>query len=245
LLRLDLSQRDKVKIGIRKTTRGKIRFKRLNAYGIGEQIRKEDINPSDANQYIEWLITYNLRPDSTDYNPDLLISEHAFYIDTKGKRKLLYELPKIFYEMKCRNIITRDDLQTLINEINGYQTFLEGIPTYVECKYKELKIGSLNFKTTKWITPVFRIYNKDGTFIEAVKEKQQYAYQMQIMVYFCIPFGSQYVSENPQDTEEVVYVLGSDNKDSVLNLVKVFGCASQRHKHDILAILHYIQSLDR
>jgi hypothetical protein len=245
LLRLDLSQRDKVKIGTRKTTRGKIQFKRLNAYGIGEQIKKEDINPSDANQYIEWLITYNLRPDSTDYNPDLLISEHAFYIDTKGKRKLLYELPKIFYEMKCRNIITRDDLQTLINEINSYQAFLEDIPTYVEPKYEEFRIGSLNFKTTKWITPVFRIYNKDGTFIEAVKEKQQYAYQMQIMVYFCIPFGSQYVSENPRDTEEVVYVLGSDNKDSVLNLVKVFGCASQRHKHDILATLHCIQSLGR
>jgi hypothetical protein len=245
LLRLDLSQRDKVKIGIRKTTRGKIRFKRLNAYGIGEQIKKEDINLSDANQYIEWLITYNLRPDGTDYNPDLLISEHAFYIDTKGKRKLLYELPKIFYEMKCRNLITRDDLQTLINEINRYQTFLEDIPTYVEPKYEELRIGSLNFKTTKWITSVFRIYNKDGTFIEAVKEKQQYAYQMQIMVYFCITFGSQYVSENPQDTEEVVYVLGSDNKDSVLNLVRVFGCASQRHKHHIFATLQCIQSLDR
>jgi hypothetical protein len=59
MLRLEIFE-DKIKIFIKRKTEGKIRFKRINEYGIKEQIKQDEINLMDNNQYIEWQITYNI-----------------------------------------------------------------------------------------------------------------------------------------------------------------------------------------
>jgi hypothetical protein len=241
MLRLELFKNE-IKIFIRKKTEGKIRFKRFNQYGLGEQIKQEDINLKENNQYIEWLITYNIEASKNDFDPNWLISE-CTYKDIKGKKRRPYELSKILFEFKRKNWVTSQDLQNLINEIQKYSLFLEDFPTYIQMENEKLNLGTLTFEIRKWVIPLFRIYNSDGTFIEAIKEKQQFAYQMQIMVYFCIPFTCHTIDQNPDNPNEIVYLLTNDNIDSIINLIKVFGCASKRHQHDILEILRCIQSL--
>jgi len=66
---------------------------------------------------------------------------------------------------------------------------------------------------------------------------------MQIMVYFCIPFTCSAIDQKSDNSNEIVYLLTNDNIDSIINLIKVFSCASKRHQHDILEILRCIQSL--
>jgi hypothetical protein len=241
MLRLEIFE-DKIKIFIKKKTEGKIRFKRVNKYGIKEQIKQDEINLMDNNQYIEWQITYSIEASKNDFDPDWLVSE-CVYRDVKGKKRYSYELSKILLECKKKVWIENHDYQKLIDEIEKYTLFLEDIPTYIQMESEKLNLGSLTFEIKKWIIPIYRIYNSDGTFIEAIKEKQQFAYQMQLMVYFCIPFTCSTIDQNPENSNEIVYLLTNDNIDSIINLIRVFGCASKRHQHDILEILRCIQSL--
>jgi hypothetical protein len=241
MLRLEIFE-DKIKIFIKKKTEGKIRFKRVNKHGIKEQIKQDEINLMDNNQYIEWQITYNIEASKNDFHPDWLVSE-CIYRDVKGKKRYPYELSKILLECKKKTWIDNHDYQKLIDEIEKYTLFLEDFQTYIEMKNEKLNLGTLTFEVKKWIIPIYRIYNSDGTFIEAIKEKQQFAYQMQIMVYFCIPFNCYTIDQNPDNPNEIVYLITNDNIDSIINLIKVFGCASKRHQHDILEILRCIQSL--
>jgi hypothetical protein len=238
MLRLEIFE-DKIKIFIKKKTEGKIRFKRVNKYGIKEQIKQDEINLMDNNQYIEWQITYNIEASKNNFDPDWLVSE-CVYRDVKGKIRYPYELSKILLECKKKAWIENHDYQKLIDEIEKYTLFLEDIPTYIQMECGKLNLGSLTFEIKKWIIPIYRIYNSDGTFIEAIKEKQQFAYQMQIMVYFCIPFTCSTIDQNPDNSNEIVYLLTNDNIDSIINLIKIFGCASKGHQHDILEILRCI-----
>jgi hypothetical protein len=240
MLRLEVLENE-IKIFIRKKTKGKIRFKKFNQEEIGEQITQSQINLKDSKQYIEWLITYNTNVNRNNFDLNWLIPE-CIYRDMRGKKRHPYELSKILCEMKQKFWITNNDLQDLINEIQSYITFLDDIPTYIQNENEKINLGKLDFKIRKWIVPIFRVYNSDGTFIEAVKEKQQFAYQMQIMVYFCIPFtANSSIAQNPKDSNEIVYTLIKEKNDPITNLVKVFGCASKRHQHDIIEILKCIQ----
>jgi len=123
--------------------------------------------------------------------------------------------------------------KSIIKKIEKYTNFLDSIETYVVENESESskEVNGLKFKFYRWIIPLFRFYNRDGTFIETLKEKQQYAYRMQMMVYFCIP-----CSILEEQETNLVYKI-TQNLDSMINTVKVFGCASERHQCDILKIL--------
>jgi len=124
--------------------------------------------------------------------------------------------------------------KSIIKKIEKYTNFLDSIETYVVENESESskEVNGLKFKFYRWIIPLFRFYNRDGTFIETLKEKQQYAYRMQMMVYFCIP-----CSILEEQETNLVYKITPQNLDSMINTVKVFGCASERHQCDILKIL--------
>jgi len=232
VLRLEIVD-DKLRVLFGKKSRGKVRFKRINDYGVGEQIKQDEINLKDPKQYIEWQITYNIRAGSKDKDPTWLVDE-CEYKDVKGDKRQPYELGKILYEMKVKGWIGKEDIQQLLKEINGYTRFLDEVETYVDKDVSKLikELNGLKFRFYRWVIPLFRLYNRDRTFIETLKEKQQYAYRMQMMVYFCIP-----CSVLKYQGSILVYEITPQNMDSIVNIVKVFGCASKRHKHDVLEIL--------
>jgi len=230
ILKLRVSD-DKIEVLFRKGSKGKVRFKQPNDYGLGEQIRKDKIDLSNSQQYIEWQITYNIEI-SSGYKDSQWLVDRCVYKDLKGKERQAYELGRILYEMKKKGWITNSDLNIILREIEGYNDFLDSCEAYIE--RKGIKgFNGLEFEFHNLILPVFRLCNNDGTFIEALKQKQQMAYGMQIMVYFCIPCNIL----KEEDKNNLIYEITSANTDSIINLVKVFGCASKRHQDDILKIL--------
>jgi len=143
MLRLEIFE-DKIKIFIKRKTEGKIRFKRINEYGIKEQIKQDEINLMDNNQYIEWQITYNIEASKNDFDPNWLVSE-CLYRDVKGKKRYPYELSKILLECKKKTWIENHDYQKLIDEIEKYTLFLEDFQTYIKIENEKLNLGIINF----------------------------------------------------------------------------------------------------
>ena len=226
---------DELKVLFDRKSQGKVRFKQINDYGIGEQIKQDEISLKNPRQYVEWQITYNIRADSKDKDFVWLVDiDKCVYKDAKGNERQLYELSKILYEIKNKGWIKKEYIKQLLDEIKSYTIFLDSIETYVVENEGESskKVNGLEFRFYRWIIPLFRFYNRDGTFIETLKEKQQYAYHMQMMVYFCIP-----CSILEEQKTNLVYKITPQNMDSIINTVKVFGCASKRHQHDVLKIL--------
>jgi len=234
MLKLRVSD-DKIEVLFGKGSEGKVRFKQLNNYGLGEQIRKDKIDLSNSQQYIEWQITYNIETSSEYKDPQWLVDE-CVYKDLRGKERQAYELGKILYEMKKKGWITNSNLNIILREIKRYNYFLDSYEAYIERKGIK-RFNGLVFEFHNLILPVFKLCNNDGTFIEALKQKQQMAYGMQIMVYFCIPCNIL----KEEDKNNLIYEITPANTDSIINLVKVFGCASKKHQDDILKILECLK----
>jgi hypothetical protein len=233
---------NEIKIIIKKSSQGKIRFKRFNQYG--KTLQKTFIDVNSQEQFIEWLITYNIdiKNKNKISNSDLVVSQ-CIYTDLKNNKKHPYELPKFLCEMKKKQWVTDKDLQELIDEILSYDSYLDNIPIEIKNTNEKFKLGNLEFEVKKIIVPIFSLYNNDKTFIEAVKEKQQRGHSMQIRVYFCLPlFGSNFIIQNQHNPEEIVYRLTNENKASIMKLFRVFGCASKNHQHDILETLKCIKN---
>jgi hypothetical protein len=219
-------------------SKGRIRFKlRHSSYKIGQQIKREDIDINNKDQYIEWQITYSIKAKDTDSN-NLLVD--CKYRDLGNQDRYPYELGTILLELKKAGIITKQSLELLKNEISTYTLFLDN-ENVLTSDVETRTINNITFNFIYWNIPLFICNNPDGTFIEVLKEKQQYAYQMQPMVYFCIPCPL--LKKNPANSNEVLYIIKPENKDSIINLFRVFGCVSIKHHHDIVEILNCILKL--
>ncbi len=82
----------------------------------------------------------------------------------------------------------------------------------------------------------------DETQIEVSIQKQQYASGVQPMVYFCIPLksfkdSSGLLGRSSVSGDKLTYVISKNNVLNIINLIKVFGMASNRHNHDIVQII--------
>jgi len=227
-----------IKVALPLNTKGKIRFKqRHNDYEFGQQINQEDVDISNRNQYIEWQITYSSKTKDEDkINKDLLIDCEYKDLNPKPQIRYPYELGAILLELKRLGVVTDVLLSSLKDEISTYRHFLDNENISTQDSGVR-KINNVAFNFFYWKVPLFICNNCDGTFIEVLKEKQQYAYQMQPMVYFCIPCS---LLERGSVNNEVSYAIGPENKDSIINLFRVFGCASIKHQHDIIETLNCI-----
>ncbi|MDI6786578.1 MAG: R.Pab1 family restriction endonuclease [bacterium] len=148
-------------------------------------------------------------------------------------------------------LITKREVENLLNEIRGYTSFIDEKAITIE-HHSQLTINGINFEETSIKLPtLFMIKTLDETQIEVSIQKQQYASGVQPMVYFCILLR---VFKNSLDLlgrssaagDKLIYVI---NKSNVLNLIimmKVFGMASKRHNHDVVKILEILlEIIDR
>lgn len=123
--------------------------------------------------------------------------------------------------------------------IKTIKNFLNEIKIETELEENLFKLGNsdkdLTFVKLKMKYPYFILYNKDNTFIEIHTEKQQYAYGVQPMIYFCIPI------DLLKDGNE--YVISMENGEVLERLILSFAYASENHKYDILEIINCINKL--
>lgn len=235
-------EKNNILLTIPATNDGKFRFKkRQDRLHFGEIFSTRECR-FDEQTYLEWQISYDtpIKDVENGKKETKLKSKH--FIGSNKKVKYPYELSEIFYKAMELELITKKEVENLLDEICGYKSFIDEKPITVE-HHSKITINGINFEETSIKLPtLFMIETLDDTQIEVSIQKQQYASGVQPMVYFCIPLkafenSSDFQGKSSAPGDKLVYVI---NKANILNLVymmKVFGMASKRHNHDIVEIL--------
>jgi hypothetical protein len=226
---------------------GKFRFKtREQSESFGKTFATRQ-TPFNEKVYLEWQVGYDALIDDVKSGKKTTKLTNTTFIGSNGREKYLYELSEILYEaIKC-GLISTKDLDKLNAEILGYNKFFDDKEIVLETTSAVL-INGLPFKETAIKLPTLFMPQTDGTNIEISIQKQQYASGVQPMIYFNIPFKS-FANWKDLDGKKSVkgnnvkYLIKKDNVEIVLNMYRVFGMASSRHKFDVEQILKTIDLL--
>ncbi len=227
---------------------GKLRFKnRFNTFDFGQVFSTREI-PFNKDSYLEWQIGYDIpakevREETAEY------FGHRTFQGRNGTIKYPFELFEIYLVLIKGNIIQNSITKALYEEIQSYRDFLDNDPISVSMP-NDFSINNIKFMKTSINLPTYFYLNRsDGTIIEVSTKQQQFASGTQPMIYFCIPIysfldGKEMIGKTSSNKESLTYVIDSNNSQSILNLVKIFGMASQKHHQDILSILNLINELE-
>jgi hypothetical protein len=227
---------------------GKFRFKtRDENISFGKTFAARQ-KPFTDKVYLEWQIGYDaLVEDVKSGKKQTKLTQEKF-IGSTGKEKYPYELSEILYDLIKCGLISVKEMEELSAEINSYKQFIDEKEIVVE-KPTNVSLNKVKFKETSIKLPtLFMPQIFDGTIIEVSIQKQQYAAGVQPMIYFCIPFKS-FANWKDLDGKKSVkgdklkYIIKKDNAGVILNMFRVFGMASSRHKLDVEQILKTIKKL--
>ncbi len=226
---------------------GKFRFKTRNEnIGFGKTFAARQ-KPFTDKVYLEWQIGYDaLVEDVKSGKKQTKLTQEKF-IGSSGREKYPYELSEILYDLIKCGLISVKETENLLTEINGYNHFFDEREIEVE-KPTNLLLNKVTFKETAIKLPMLFMPQTDGTNIEISIQKQQYASGVQPMIYFTIPFKS-FTNWKDLDGKKSVkgntlkYLIKKENTEVILNMFKVFGMASSRHKFDVEQILKTLKKL--
>ena len=228
---------------------GKLRFKkRKNVFSFGESFSTRD-EPFTEETYLEWQIGYDIPINEADDNLKNVFKEgeDEYFIGANKKKKLPYELSEIVYFAKEMSLIRTADLVNLEKEIENYKEFIDAEPIQVENNPISISLNNIDLKKTIISLPTFYFFNSsDGATIEVSIKQQQYASGTQPMIYYCIPIlafrdGQEIIGKTSKEKPSLLYVINNkDNVQNFINLMKIFGMASERHNHDTVEILKLI-----
>lgn len=217
---------------------GKIRVKRrgkLSNYGIPIATRKEAFREND---YIEWQISYATKNPPNESKVEGIILN----------RQLGFELTKLLCEGIKWDILTKEDIQEMVNfvnEVGPYDTLEENEIILRENSKVEIKGG---FKKFVEKAPLFIRNNREkGYFVEIILKHKQKAVGLQAMVYLCLYIKHLKDEENKpligrtsKPKEFGVLEISSQNKEVIVDVVKAFAIASWQHRNDIKSILDQV-----
>lgn len=225
---------------------GKFRFKkRQNRLGFGEIFSTRN-EPFNEKAYLEWQIGFDVPVSDVEAgNVEVKLNEQSF-IGSNGSKKYPSELSELFYTAIEQGFISKDEVKDLLKEIRAYRELIDERGIYVEEKTLKITLNGINFEETHIKLPtLFMIQTLDETQIEISIKQQQYASGVQPMVYFCIPLtsfknSSSFLNRSSNVGDNLIYVINKNNAQNLIYLMKIFGMASERHKHDIVQIIKII-----
>ena len=223
-------------INISNKNKGKYRFKERSCqseFGKSFPTLKAKFN---KDVYLEWQIGYDASEKDIEKNKkttDLYQKSFQFVGENK-KKKYPYELSEYLYQFIKKKLILIETIKQIQSEIENYNEFLSSTPK-VQLQ-KEIKFNNFSFNSAVTQLPTYYYSNKDGTYIEIIIQKQQYASGFQPMVYFCIPVlcfsnGKEVIGYSSK--EKKIKLKYSLQVDSVLNLFRIFSMASEKHQYDV------------
>lgn len=235
-----------IKIPIK--NKGKFRWKNrddINKYGQG--FSTENVAYT-KNSYVEWQIGYDVKVKEFKKDPDkkpTVLTNYKFK-NEKGDEKYPYELSEFLFAMFDAKLVTKNEIESLLQEISHYSTSLED--TYkikTETIGEKSFINNIVFEQQNITLPTFIYHEKnDIAFVEISIQKQQHATGIQPMLYFSIPIISltdsdRMINKTSKDLsfEYTNFIVDEKNKNCILNIFKFFGICSPKHKHDVGEIL--------
>ena len=222
---------------------GKIRVKRRSFFAdYGEPVAPRQVALSQSN-YVEWQIGYDLL--ATSENLEKTTLKDKLFRNYKEELKLAYELSEIVYYAKEKGLIDIADIEKCyygIKEVKPESTF-EETASISRTNPKERMINGLPFYEMSVSYPLFvHRFGQYEIFAEIMIREKQKAVGTQAMLYVCLPLTSLKFSTNPigrtLDAKECAeWHIGEEEAMLALELFRVFGMLSPKHRYDVMEIL--------
>ena len=237
----------KVKLPMTQPT-GKIRIKRrsfFSEYGMPVASRSECL---DLKCYIEWQIGYDLL--ATFANSQNTSLSHLKFSNYKQETKYAYELSEIIYYSHKLKLISEKDIIDTYNKIKNVtdDNLIDVIDKMRIFRTSpiETTINDMMFFEMKVSYPlIVHKFGKYDIYAEVMNRENQRGVGVQPMLYVCIPITSLKFERNPINRtldakESSDWVIGEEEARLSLELFRMFGMLSVKHRHDVLAILEML-----
>jgi len=240
----------KIKVPILLTSvSGKIRIKNrsiVNEYGTPVAVRRDGFALSN---YVEWQIGYDVVKKKTEKLAESSLPNTEF-TGVNGKVKALYELSEYIWYFYKWTIISKEELEDVINYLNSLQSndlIDNNSELQIDRSHPIAKnINGFDFEYTQVKYPLL-IHKFNGYEIvtEIKITEKQYAIGTQPMLYLCFPITELKARTNligrTAETKEIAHFeITESNAKVFLEMLKMFGTLSNSHKHDILQIINTI-----
>lgn len=223
---------------------GKVRVKErsfFSEYGRPVAARQVNITPSC---YVEWQIGYDLLKNAENENKTSL--KHLEFTNYKGETKYLYELCEILYYAYQKGLISLGDIRFTYNNIlsiSDDDTFEQMDSICISrTDPKETEYNGVSFyKMTVSYPLLVHKFGDYEIFAEIVVKEKQRAVGTQAMLYVCLPITSLVFNREPigrtLDSKETArWLISKTEAELSLEMFRIFGMLSPKHKHDVIAI---------
>ena len=225
---------------------GKIRMKKRSFFAVyGEPIAPRQVRLSQST-YVEWQIGYDLL--ATEENKTKTSLTEMTFRNYKGELKFAYELSEIILYARQHGLIGDAEIAKCISDISAVQdsnTF-EAISSISRTNPKEVNINGLPFYEMNVSYPLFvHRFGQYEIFAEIMIREKQHAVGTQAMLYVCLPITSLTFMQQPlgrtlEAKECAEWHIGQEEAALSLELFRVFGMLSTKHKHDVRSILEML-----
>ena len=223
---------------------GKIRIKErsfFGDYGFPVAGRTQKIGLSN---YVEWQIGYDLIANATNKSKTSLQS--TTFDNYMQERKYAYELSEILFYSAKAGLITVDRIQAVYSEIESVEESdtleMRDDMQISRTNPQPAKVNGVDFyrMTVKYPMLVHKFGQYDIYAEVIIKEKQR-AVGTQAMLYVCLPITALRFSKNiigrTLDAKETAdWAIGKEEAGLALELFRIFGMLSPKHRYDVLAI---------
>ncbi|MCW1311591.1 MAG: R.Pab1 family restriction endonuclease [Candidatus Rehaiarchaeum fermentans] len=232
------AQNGKIDLVFDLKTYKKFRFKEKsktpNPYS--RQVKKEELQNSDIEWYLEWMITYFVKAEDKEKAIVNQLLEHNI-LTIENKIIYPYELPVLYKKAIECSLINKEEVKKLLSLVcNSKENIGDIFDIEVNNFENKININGLTFQYFNISIPLLVYEEQLGKgWIEIFLQKQQYAYSIQPYVFLCIPNSAFKNNQN-----QIIWTIDSSNAQILNSLFKVFASASERHKRDICEILKYI-----
>lgn len=222
---------------------GKIRVKKRSFFAeYGVPIAPRQV-PLSQSAYVEWQIGYDLL--KSDENVGKTSLGEMTFRNYKGETKYAYELSEIILYARRHGLIEDSDIAKCYSDIMGVsadKTF-EETSSISRTNPREVVINGMPFYEMSVSYPLFvHRFGQYEIFAEIMIREKQRAVGTQAMLYVCLPITSLTFTHQPigrtLDSKECgEWHIGHEEASLSLELFRVFGMLSPKHRHDVLAIL--------
>lgn len=223
---------------------GKVRIKTRSFFGeYGLPVSPRKIKLGQSN-YVEWQIGYDL--EATNENRGKTSLKDMSFVNYKGVHKYAYELSEILYYSANSNLISLNEIRdTFINiqKIAESDTF-EKMESMNICRTNPISVdvnGIDFFKMTVSYPMLVHKFGQYDIYAEVVIKEKQRAVGTQAMLYVCIPvtmlkFKTSAIGRTLNKKESADWIIGREEALLSLELFRIFGMLSPKHRFDVIAI---------
>lgn len=218
---------------------GKFRVKSRSMYYEYGQPFSSRSSQFTGKNYVEWQISYD-SISKPDHHPSITY-------EGREKTKFLVELPFYFYQFFQWGIISHRAVTDFIDYLENIDRE-NLIDRHEHCRISRthpdtIEINGIPFAsmTLRYPQLVYHFQQYEIIAEITVREKQR-AVGVQPMLYFYIPISEldahpPLIGRTAKLKEAARFTFSENNHEAVLQMMKIFGILSDRHREDVLRIV--------